>query len=194
MSRTGHKSFANYELATIGVFLLGGETKPIDLEDIAMKMDELAPGRFTWRKFPTQINIKSVEDSLWDAKKVKNGKYVLKLNKEEWLLTEKGVGFARRGVKGLKGANVSRKTLSEKEKNWMRSERERMLDSLAFAKFRAGELDGVGEQEAEAFFRLDSYVTGRAREQKLLRLLNAFGEDPELGEAVKALETKVRRN
>jgi hypothetical protein len=194
MKRTRQKSFANHELATIAIFLLGGETKPVDLEDIAMKMNELAPGRFAWRKFPTQINIKFVDDSLRDAKKLKNGKYVLKSNKEEWLLTAKGVGFARRGLQDLKDANVSRQALSEKEKNWMRSERERMLGSPAFVKFRAGELGGVSEQEAEAFFRLDSYVTGRAREQKLLRLINVFGDDAELGDAVKALEMKVRRN
>jgi hypothetical protein len=194
MKRTRQKSFANHELATISIFLLGGETKPVDLEDIAMKMNELAPGRFAWRKFPTQINIKFVDDSLRDAKKLKNGKYVLKSNKEEWLLTAKGVGFARRGLQDLKDANVSRQALSEKEKNWMRSERERMLGSPAFVKFRAGELQGVSEQEAEAFFRLDSYVTGRAREQKLLRLINVFGDDAELGDAVKALEMKVRRN
>jgi hypothetical protein len=146
--------------------LLGGETKPVDLEDIAMKMNELAPGRFAWRKFPAQVNLKLVEDSLWDAKKLKNGKYVLKSNKEEWLLTESGTVFARQRAQELKGANVSRKAISEKDKNWMRSERERMLGSPGFAKFRAGELDGVSEQEAEAFFRLDSYVTGPAREQK----------------------------
>jgi hypothetical protein len=194
MTRTRHKSFANYELATIAVFLLGGETKQVDLEDIAIKLNDLAPGRFAWRKFPAQINIKFVDDSLRDAKKLKNGKYVLKSNKDEWLLTQKGVAFARRGLQQLKDANVSRKALSEKEKNWMRSERERMLGSPAFAKFRAGELNDVSEQEAEAFFRLDSYVKGSARDQKLLRLVNAFGDDAELGDAAKALEMKVRRN
>ncbi|MBI4657647.1 MAG: hypothetical protein HY735_02155 [Verrucomicrobia bacterium] len=179
---------------TFAVFLLGGEAKPVDLEDIAMKANEIAPGRFAWRKYPSQINIKNVDAFLWDAKKPKNGNYVLNSGKDEWVLTPVGVVFARERIAALRGVDVSRKALSAKDKNWMRSERERMLGSPAFAKFRAGELDGVSEQEAEAFFRLDSYVTGRAREQKLLRLINVFGEDPELGEAVKALEMKVRRN
>jgi hypothetical protein len=89
MNRARQKSFANHELATIAVFLLGGQSKPVDLEDVAMKMNQLAPGRVSWRKFPLQINIKFVDDSLRDAKKLKNGRYVLKSNKEEWLLTER---------------------------------------------------------------------------------------------------------
>ena len=68
-----------------------------------------------------------------------------------------------------------------------------MLATPAFEKILSGQADTVTEQEAEAFFRLDSYVTGKAREQKLLRAKNVFGDDPDLGEAVRSLETKVRR-
>ena len=194
MIETKTKAFANHELVTLAVFLLGGDAKPVDLEDVAMKANEIAPGRFAWRKYPSQINIKNVDAFLWDAKKPKNGNYVLNSAKDEWVLTPVGVAFARERIAALGDVNVSRKALSAKDKNWLRSERERMLSSTAFAKFRSGEIDGISEQEAEAFFRLDSYVTGRAREQKLLRLLNFFGDDAELGDAVKALEMKVRRN
>jgi hypothetical protein len=188
------KGFANHELVTLAIFLLGGEAKPVDLEDIAMRANEMAPGRFAWRKYPTQINIKNIDAFLWDAKKLKNGNYVVNSGKDEWVLTPTGVAFARERIAGLQGVDVSRKALSARDKNWLRSERERMLGSPAFAKFRAGELDRVNEQEVEAFFRLDSYVTGKAREQKLLRIINVFGEDGELGAAVKALEIKVRKN
>jgi hypothetical protein len=53
-------------------------------------------------------------------------------------------------------------------------------------------LEAVTLQEAEAFFRLDDYVTGEAREQKIIRVLNAFGDDPELGQAAQDLARKVR--
>ena len=188
------KTFANHELVTLAVFLLGGEAKPVDLEDIAIKANEVAPGRFAWRKYPSQINIKNVDAFLWDAKKPKNGQYVLNSGKDEWVLTAHGVAFARQRIADLGEIDVSRKALSARDKSWIRSERERMLASPAFAKYRAGGSKIVSEQEAEAFFRLDSYVMGRAREQKLLRLINVFGDDADLGDAVKALEVKVRRN
>jgi hypothetical protein len=67
-----------------------------------------------------------------------------------------------------------------------------MLTSEAYMKFSTGQLDAITAQEAESFFRLDVYVTGSAREDKIVRALNAFGADPELGSAVKALALKVR--
>ena len=56
----------------------------------------------------------------------------------------------------------------------------------------AGMHDAITLQEAESFFRLDVYVTGNAREDKIIRALNAFGNDPQLGVAVKALAEKAR--
>jgi hypothetical protein len=67
MSTSKIKAFANHELVTLAVYLLGGDSKPIDTEDVAIKTNELAPRRFTWRKYPDQINIDTVRKRLWDA-------------------------------------------------------------------------------------------------------------------------------
>ena len=95
--------FANHELVTLSLFLLGGDAGPVDLEHIAVKANALAPGRFAWRNYPSQINIKNVDAFLWDAKKPKNGGYVLNSGKDEWLLTVAGVTFARRRITDLQG-------------------------------------------------------------------------------------------
>ena len=52
----------------------------------------------------------------------------------------------------------------------------------------------IKTQEAEAFFRLDDYVTGKARETKIIKYLNAFIDDPDLGSLIKKLAEKVRKN
>ena len=65
------KSFSNHEIVTLAVYLLGGESKAIDTEDVAVKANEIAPGRFNWRKYPHQINIENVRTFLSDAKKPK---------------------------------------------------------------------------------------------------------------------------
>ncbi len=185
--------FANHELVTIAILLLGGETKPVDLEDIGMKVNQLAPGRFAWRKYPTQVNIKYVDDALRDAKKLKNGSYVLKSSKDEWLLTVGGLAFARRRIQELEGADVSREPMGTKERNWVRRERDRLLGSEAFGKFAAGKPECITDQEAEAFFRIDAYVTGKARSEKLARAANAFGEDLELGPLIKLLRARINQ-
>lgn len=193
MKKSPKSKYANHELVTIAILLLGGETRPADLEDIAVKVNDLAPGRFAWRKYPNQINIKYVDDALRDAKKIKNGRYVLKSSKQEWLLTTKGLEFARQGAQGLEGTDLSRKPLGAKERNWMRRERERMLGSEAYQKFAVGDGDKITTQEAQAFFRVDAYVTGTARSEKLLRASNVFGEDTELGPLIKLLIPRIEQ-
>ena len=69
------KSLANHEIVVVAVYLCGGATKPADSEDVAMKANELAPGRFTWTKYKDQISLEHVRVYLSDAKKEKNGSY-----------------------------------------------------------------------------------------------------------------------
>ncbi len=186
------KGLSNHEIVTLAVYLLGGDTQYVDTEDVAVKANEIAPGRFTWRKYSDQINIENVRAFLSDAKKDKNGGFLRGAGKDGWLLTESGAAFAKAGVASLENVDLSRERLSVKDKTWLQHERIRMLGCEAFAKFSSGMMDAITTQEAESFFRLDVYVTGNAREDKIVRALNAFGSDPELGPAVKTLAPKVR--
>jgi hypothetical protein len=191
-STKGGNGLSNHEIVTLAVYLLGGDTQYVDTEDIAVKANEIAPGRFTWRKYSDQINIENVRAFLSDAKKEKNGAFLRGAGKDGWLLTESGMAFAKARVAALRNVDLSRERLSVKDRRWLQHERTRMLTSEAYMKFSTGQLDAITAQEAESFFRLDVYVTGSAREDKIVRALNAFGADPELGSAVKALALKVR--
>ena len=93
------KNLSNHEIVTLSVYLLGGESRHVDTEEVAVKANELAPGRFTWRKYPDQINIENVRTFLSDAKKSKNGSYLAGSGKDGWILTEKGFDFAQRRAK-----------------------------------------------------------------------------------------------
>src|SRR5436190_9834757 len=194
MSPPVSKTLTNHEVVLLAVYLLGGETSPIETEDIAVKVNELAPGAFTWKKYPDQINLEIVRVVLSNLRRSEDGNLLIGKGKDGWMLTERGLQFAKAFTGNSSRAGGSKTPLSLKEKNWRRSEKVRMLGTPAFEKISSGEGDKVTEQEAEAFFRLDSYVTGKAREQKLLRAKNVFGDDPDLGEAIRTLETMVRRN
>lgn len=183
---------SNHEVVTLAVYLLGGDTRPVDTEDVAVKAKELAPGRFSWRKYHEQINLSNVRWSLWDAKKPKNGTYLIEVGKDGWQLTERGLEFAKREIGKLERVDLSRQALSGRERQWLRSERLRMLSSGAFSKIQNGAASEITMPEAEEFFRIDSYVSGNSREQKVTRALSAFGNDKELGNAVKLLAQKVR--
>jgi hypothetical protein len=186
------KHLSNYELVTLAVFLLGGDSHCVDTEDVAVKVNEIAPGRFTWRKYPDQINIEYVRVRLSEAKKSESGAYLTGSGAGGWMLTEHGLVFARSRVKNLRGADLARKRLSARDKQWLRTERIRLLTSEAFQKSKATGIETVTKQEAEAFFRLDDYVIGSARSRKLTRILNAFGGDSDLGQTIRDLADKVR--
>lgn len=187
------KPLSNHEIVTLAVYLLGGDSAYVDTEDVAVKANEIAPGRFTWRKHRDQINLELIRVYLSEAKKPKRGRYLIGSGNEGWMLTEKGLAFSRSRVRELKAVDLSRRPLTQKERQWLRRERGRMLAENAFVKFQSGKIESISQREAEAFFHLDDYVTGNARERKLVRIVNAFGDDPELGAAVKELVKQVRR-
>jgi hypothetical protein len=186
------KGLSNHEIVTLAVYLLGGDTQRVDTEDIAIKASELAPGRFTWRKYRDQINIDTVRKRLWDAATPAKGEYLAGSEKQGWVLTAAGLNFATKNIASVTSADLSKERLGLKEKQWLRSERIRMLSSDAYAKTQTGQIDSVTVQEAEEFFRIDAYVTRLAREGKITRTMTAFGDDQELGSAVKILAQKVR--
>jgi hypothetical protein len=185
------KVLSSIEILTVAVFLLGGDSRYVDTEDIAVKANEIAPGKFSWVKYRDQINIHTVKTHLWDAKSERKGSLLIGSEKG-WMLTKAGLDLARQRIGNLKGIKAQEKKLTESEKQWMRTERSRLIDSAAFRKASNGQSEQISPEEAESFFRLNSYVVGKARERKILRVLNLFGDDIELGGAVKTLATIVQ--
>jgi hypothetical protein len=189
--RSSKVTLTNVEIITLAVYLLGGDATYIDTEDIAFKTNEIAPGRFAWTKYPEQINIHTVKTHLWDAKSPRRGALLLGSEKQGWILTNNGLALAKRSVKQVEGVELGRKQLSVGEKTWIKNERVRMLASQAFQKLDAGHEEEVTSEDAESFFRLNEYILGTARDEKIQRALRAFVEDPQLGQAVVILASKV---
>ena len=67
------EALSNPELVTIAVVFLDGDVEYVDPEYIAIKVNDIAPGRFNWRKYPERIDLGNVRTALRDAKKPKNG-------------------------------------------------------------------------------------------------------------------------
>jgi hypothetical protein len=174
------------EIVTIVVYLLGGHTRSVDTEDIAIKANEMAPGRFVWRKYPQHIDLQAVRFALENAKRQHCG-YLIGTGNEGWMLAKPGLEFAEENVDRFQTSDLSGQRLSESDRKWQRRERTRLVSSAAYSKFESGDSNRITQQEAASFFRLDEYVTGTAREKKVIRIVNAFGNDPQLGPAVKSL-------
>ena len=178
---------SNSEIVVIAALRAGAAGVHVDTEDIAVKANEIAPGRFTWTKYPDQINIDTVRKRLWDARKCG---HLVGSERDGWLLTETGATFARKYRRSLRIEKTTR--LSLNERNWRRMEKTRLLATAAYMKFGSGQISSITIREAQGFFRIDAYVSSSATENKILRLLNAFSDDREVGPAVKHLAALVR--
>ena len=182
---------ANHEIVTVAVFLLGGDTKYIDTEDVAIKANAIAPGRFTWTKYPDQINIDTVRKRLWDGKKPEKGEYLVGSEQQGWMLTEKGQAFAKQQASKLRKVDLTRTRRSTKERGWLNREHGRLLSTEAFEKYKRGDAAAITNEDVQRFFRLTNYVFGKARTERIGRIVNFFSSDPDLGQLVQELAKKL---
>lgn len=177
----------NHEMVTLAVYLVGGDTQEVDTEDVAVKVNELAPGRFCWRKYKDQINIEIIRAFLSDAKKKKCGELLTGTGTSGWLLTSAGRDFSISNIHRVAHAAARIDRLSPDEKRWRRQEHARVATSDAFKKFSSGNKQLVTIRDVEAVFRLNEYIVGEARHNKVQRMVNALAEDDEVGAAIQFL-------
>jgi hypothetical protein len=195
MSKNNLTSLKTTELVTWAVYQLGGDQRHIDTEDVAVKVFELAPKRFGWRKHPEQINLELVRVYLSDAKKTEHGELLSGSGKTGWRLTRKGlewVGSARKRVDAFQndegGDRLSR--AGSVDSNRRDRERKRILSLLAWTRWVQGE-HTVVLGEAREVFRLDSYATRSVRESKLTRLKAMFADDGEMSRFLAHLSAEL---
>lgn len=190
-----NRELANHEVVTLAVYLLGGDRQPIDTEDVAKRVNEIAPGRFTWRKYKDQINLEVVRVYLSDAKKKTKGEYLIGSGNTGWSLSEAGLAFAREQVAAVERleAAAPRKNVGQDRLRQQR-ERARLMSTEAYVKIASGRADDLTTRDAESFFRVDSYVRGEARRRRVATIANAHGDDPELGPVIEQLAEMIKEN
>lgn len=177
------KRFALFELVTIALLDCGGSAAAIDTEDVAVRVNEIAPGRFTWRKHKDQINLELVRVTLSDAKKEKNRALITGDGSSGWSLTPAGLDWANANVSEVLNQNHA-KDRSERrggsidEARWRR-ECTRVKQSSAWHRWGTGD-PALTESEAKEVFRIDDYTSDRSALVKINRLKDLFSEDQDL--------------
>ena len=175
-------------MATLALFALGGDESRVDTEDVAVRVAEIAPGMFSWQKYRDFIDKELVRVALSDAR-LKVG-YAIGSHAQGWMLTPKGLEFARKHADTTENEPAPIRRRPEDEQ--LKRERARLVMSEAFRRISDGGLESVTPDEADAFFRLNVYVRGEGRERKIARIENQFGDDTELGTAVRVLAAIAR--
>lgn len=180
-------SLSNDKIVVLAAYLAGAAEQLTDTEDIAVKANDLAPGKFSWRKYREQINIEAVRKRLYDAAKISKGGLISGGEREGWLLTSAGLSFCQDHAEILKTGLEFAPRLSAKEKTWQHREGARMTSETAFKKWETGALSEITRQEAERFFGVDDYIKGLARQKRIARAQQIFRGDPSLEQAISAI-------
>lgn len=183
------------ELVTWAVYVLGGDQRRIDTEDVAVKAHQLAPARFRWRKYPEQINLELVRVYLSDAKKSEHGALLTGSGRTGWSLTQKGLLWVRSARAKVKALGADEQAGHQSRAGSIDStridrERKRIMTMAAWFRWSSGDRT-VLMDEAWEVFRLDSYSTSSVREAKLTRLRAMFEDDDQLSPFLKHLSEEI---
>jgi hypothetical protein len=170
------------QIVLLSILECGGASKPVDTEDIAMRCHQIAPDRFSWRKYRDQIDLQKVRQSLFALRKT----YLTGSESKGWSLNS--VGFAEANIlAGKDGLSVKPARPTSKEERWLRHEKSRLTSSEAFSKYSKGAANDIHRQEALDLLRVDEYVSPLQTKRKIETLQNLFAGDSDLIEFISAL-------
>jgi hypothetical protein len=179
------------ETVVLAVCLLGGEQQFVDVEDIAAAAANLAPGRFTWKRYPDQIDMAAVRRCLMSATKVENGNLVTGSTLTGWALTERGADFAKNHEEYHRGNELLVTGLGVEEQRFLAWQRKRIQAHPAFKKVTESPDQEVTIKEVESFFLLDPHATLPERQEKIGQYMRHFGRDPDIGPVVSLIARKA---
>ena len=175
------------DVVVLAVYMLGGDRKSIDTEEMAVKCHELAPGMFSWQKYPEQINLELVRVRLSEAKNPKCGALLTGSGRQGWRLSTKGLRWATSHGKDLLRGGLQWNTESRKAGSVdtvrKRREKTRLLASPAWKNWSDGQ--PISVRDARDLFRIDEYSTGKMLEIKMVRLQSLFEDEEAMSRFLK---------
>jgi hypothetical protein len=180
----------NPELVTIAVALRGGDAECVDREDIAIEVDSIAPGRFSWKKYPERVDLDAVGVALRDAKKPKNGGLLAGSNAKGWMLSPAGLEW----VEGVNLADMqgthSLKHRKDSIHNSREAERARLRGTRAYQLFACGEAAAISLQDFHHFARINEYFQTKARQRRFVIVDGAVLGDENLSKLWNLLKVR----
>ena len=188
------KVLSGKELVTLAVYELGGESNYVDTEDVAIKAQELGPGKFCWQKYPERIDLESVKKRLFEVKDDPARGYVIGSQKKGWILTVAGLKWAKEVTrKYIAGTEtVSTKPVAgSAEINRYKRERKRILGAEGWHLW-LNDRGSLTSRHARDIYRIDSYTTPTAAREKIERLNKLMVEDKEIAEFLELIAGAIK--
>ena len=185
--------FSKPELVTIAVAFLGGDTMYVDREDVALKVNDIAPGRFNWRKYPERIDLDAVGGTLRTAKKPQNGGLVVGNNTKGWMLSPAGLKWVKTIDLGAVDDELPVKHRKASISANQELERDRLFNTKAYNLFVEGRSKEISVQDFYEFARVNEYFQIKTRQRRYAIIANAVSGDDTLSKLWDLLQTKFSK-
>ena len=183
-------ALSNHELVTIAVAFLDGDVEYVDPEYIAIEVNDIAPGRFNWRKYPERIDLGNVRTALRGAKKPKNGGLLVGNNARGWMLSPAGLKWLR----DLDLAVIQNEQRTKYRKDSISASQEaecaRLRTTKAYALFVDGNSETMTLQNFYQFARVNEYFQSKSRQRRYTIIDNAVVGDEALSNLWNLLKEK----
>jgi hypothetical protein len=174
------ETFNNVQLVTIAVAQLGGATEEIDKEDVAIFVHKVAPKRFSWRRYPENIDISIVKDALNDAKKTRYNALLVGNNISGWMLSPNGIRW-------LESVDIDRDTIEADQtsrKGSITANQEfevlRLKQTRAFQLFIENRIAEITINDFYTFARVNEYFLKGTLKKRFSAIENAIVHDSQL--------------
>lgn len=172
----------------MAVYLLGGASRHLDTEDVAVKAFSLAPAMFGWQKYPQFPNLELVRVALSDAKKRKNGALLSGSGREGWRLTTAGLDWASsaafKAETGTKDRPFTKRSAGSIDTVRRNREMARLHESTAWKQWTRK--SSISAEAAKELFRIDDYSSPKLIEGKIIRMQAMFQGIPDLKRFLRA--------
>ena len=170
---------SNQEIVTVAIYVLGSGVGTFDIETIAKKADELAPGRFRWKTDPNMISDSNTWDALSNARK--KGFILQQANEkntDSYLITEEGVKFSEKNLNKIKDFDQSKIRIAV-SKEIYENTKNRLITTSAYQKAKNLKVDQITVKEFNQFFRLNDYMKTAQKKEKIQKIKNLFIHEKE---------------
>lgn len=174
------EELSNHQIVTIVVAILGGDSEHVHPEDIAIKADELATGKFNWRKHPNRIDLNAVYVALRDSKKVKNGQLIIGGNQRGWMLSSNGLRWLEAVYKKVEFEDLNLGEVVSRIIESLIVERERLISTNVYHLFINGRKEEITKHDFFEFTRTNEYFKTKATERRYTIVENAVMNDSDL--------------
>ena len=180
---------SNQEIVTVAIYVLGSGVGTFDIETIAKKADELAPGRFRWKTDPNMISDSNTWDALSNARK--KGFILQQANEkntDSYLITEEGVKFSEKNLNKIKDFDQSKIRIAV-SKEIYENTKNRLITTAAYQKAKNLKIDQITIKEFNQFFRLNDYMKNTQKLEKIQKIKNLFIHEKEFKELIDKVAT-----